>query len=159
MAKNREWLIYVRDIEGETYDIIGPVDAHIQPEWIEAIQALEDEGREILFQEIDVSAEKEAHLDAKRKGLTRAHGKIVPPPRDTSSDVKGALPKYAANADRAKLVQVLCKGDCRATRWAEMNKSYPGKAELKSAAHGIYRARCLKCGREALDNYNWMRSG
>jgi len=66
------------------------------------------------------------------------------------------LPAYAQGATSAKLIQILCRGKCGDTRWAELNGEYPGRQELKSGA-GPTRATCLKCGYIASDYYNWGR--
>lgn len=67
------------------------------------------------------------------------------------------LPNYTKSTPDKYLIQILCRGKCRCTRWARLNKAYPGKSALKSAEMGEYRATCLKCGYEATDNYNWFR--
>jgi hypothetical protein len=73
-------------------------------------------------------------------------------------DMSGSLPHYAQHADRAKLVKILCKGQCNGVvRFAELNKPYPGQAMLRDAEMGIYEAICLKCGKIAIDHYNWFR--
>jgi len=66
------------------------------------------------------------------------------------------IPKYAQSADPSRLVKILCKGSCGKVRLAELNLPYPGKELLKKAEMHKYRARCLYCGREAVDNYNWF---
>jgi len=36
-----------------------------------------------------------------------------------------------------------------------MNKPFPGMDILRNAKAGEYTAKCLKCGTEAHDCYNW----
>jgi hypothetical protein len=69
----------------------------------------------------------------------------------------GKLPQYAQQADRAYVVQIHCRQGCRCVRWAELNKPFPGRDELRQAAHGEYIAICLKCGSEVKDHINWKR--
>ena len=69
----------------------------------------------------------------------------------------GYLPQYAADANRHRVVIVLCKGQCGRTRWALMNQDYPGESILDRAKFGDFSAICLKCGRVAKDAYNWLR--
>lgn len=71
---------------------------------------------------------------------------------------KGRLPEYARNAYRRKVVKITCKGACRGkTRWAEMEIDYPGRETLRQMNLGDLKARCLVCGWEAPDPYNWYR--
>ena len=72
-------------------------------------------------------------------------------------EILGGLPDYAKSTPSKFLVQILCRGGCKCTRWAKLNAPYPGKSALRSAEMGQYRATCLKCGYEAIDNYNWFR--
>jgi hypothetical protein len=76
------------------------------------------------------------------------------------------LPAYAAQANRERLVLLLCKGNCvyvytrkrgACLSWAEMNADYPGQEVLWRTERGDFRARCLRCGATALDCYNWFR--
>jgi len=67
------------------------------------------------------------------------------------------LPAYARGTSSTRLIQILCRGKCRNTSWAELNGEYPGRQQLKSGS-GPTRARCLKCGYVASDYYNWGRS-
>jgi hypothetical protein len=66
----------------------------------------------------------------------------------------GPLPKYAERADRNRLVKILCKGRCVCMRWAEMDTDH-ADAFQKAETRGV-TAKCLKCGRIALDSYNWI---
>jgi len=67
------------------------------------------------------------------------------------------LPDYAKSTAHSHLIRILCRGRCNGTRWARLNKPYPGKSALTSAPMGEYEATCLKCGYVASDNYNWFR--
>ena len=72
-------------------------------------------------------------------------------------EYKGKLPQYAQNANRAYVIQILCKEGCQCVRWAELNKPFPGLQELHQAEYGEYIAICLKCGHEVRDHVNWKR--
>lgn len=67
------------------------------------------------------------------------------------------LPDYAKSTPDNLLVKILCRGRCNGTRWARLNKPYPGTSALREASFGEYRATCLECGYIASDNYNWFR--
>lgn len=62
--------------------------------------------------------------------------------------------RYAQHVPHEYLMRIFCD-KCRTTRWAELNKPYPGPTALKKAEAGEYTAKCVKCGYEAMDNYNW----
>lgn len=73
-------------------------------------------------------------------------------------EYKGKLPVYAQNANRCRVVKILCRGACRGkTRWAEMEVDYPGREMLRRMNVGDLKAHCLVCGWEAPDPYNWYR--
>lgn len=66
------------------------------------------------------------------------------------------LPDYAKDVPHEFLIRVPCT-KCHATRYARLNKPYPGESVLSDAEHGEYWARCLKCRTTAHDSYNWYR--
>ena len=74
-----------------------------------------------------------------------------------SGTYKGRLPAYALGADRRRLVRLLCKGKCGKIRWAEMTVDYPGEVALRKSQLLDFAAKCLVCGRVAVDPYNWYR--
>jgi hypothetical protein len=76
---------------------------------------------------------------------------------DESITYTGSLPLYAKCGDRNRLVRLLCKGRCCATRWAEMTVDYPGEEVLHKTQVLDFAAACLKCGEVAHDPYNWYR--
>lgn len=67
------------------------------------------------------------------------------------------LPDYAKSTAQELLIRILCRGKCSMMRWARLNEPYPGKSALRSSPMGTYTAKCLVCGYEAIDNYNWFR--
>ena len=66
------------------------------------------------------------------------------------------LPQYAKSIDPAFLIKIWCR-NCNKSRWARLNRPFPGKTALHNAQLGEYEAICLKCGYRATDNYNWSR--
>lgn len=66
------------------------------------------------------------------------------------------LPQYAKSVPSEFVIKIICHR-CRASRWAQLNKPYPGKTAIRNAKMGEYKATCLKCGYVAMDNYNWYR--
>jgi len=153
----RKWYIYLEDYDKKLYSVIGPFsedDSH----WIEAIQNQIDSGRKLQWQYAEPDQLKEIPQHAKGNDLKEVNSSsILQPPQDRSSDYLGNLPQYAQAADRSKLIKILCKGKCGQVRWAELNKAYPGKKTLREADMNVYEAKCLKCGKIAIDNYNWFR--
>lgn len=78
-------------------------------------------------------------------------------PIEVSMHKGSPLPDHAQNANPARLVKLLCKGDCSGVRWAEMNADYPGQDVLSKSQLGDFTAVCLRCGKTAKDSYNWFR--
>lgn len=73
------------------------------------------------------------------------------------------LPEYTKDADPFRLVRILCRGEkaCGGDNgvFAELNEGPKNGAALKDAPHGVYTAKCLRCGHVATDNYNWASVG
>ena len=67
-----------------------------------------------------------------------------------------SLPTYAQGVDAGRLVKVFCKGRCCKTHWHVLNKPHEGYDALRKAPMAEYRATCLVCGSEALDNCTWL---
>ena len=64
------------------------------------------------------------------------------------------LPNYAQGAG-GELIRVFCKGACRKTTVHRLERggqtvSNPNEKYAGCVAH------CLKCGKTAYDNYNWL---
>lgn len=158
MAKENAWFIYIQDHDQKLFALAGPVLGGQVDDWVDAVVREQEKGRELFCQDVTVAQIHECKTHAMGNGLSETNlEKLLAPPRDRSNDYRGKLPNYASKADRAKVVQVLCKGKCGAVRWAEMNKPYPGKEVLSKAKMGDYKAICLRCSSTAMDNYNWYR--
>jgi len=65
------------------------------------------------------------------------------------------IPKYAQHVPRHLLVQILCRGFCRKTRYARVSTDHWSGTDTDPGSEVL--ATCLKCGYEAHDPYNWMR--
>lgn len=158
MANEDEWFIYIQDYDRKQFAVAGPILGVQVDDWVDAVVQEQEKGRELFCQEVRGAQLSECKTHARSKGLSETDfEELLAPPTDRSNDYRGKLPNYASKADRAKVVQVLCKGKCGAVRWAEMNTLYPGKEELRKAKMGDYKATCLRCGSTAMDNYNWYR--
>lgn len=72
----------------------------------------------------------------------------------TRQGIPRTLPAYAQAEDPRYLVRFHCDV-CGSSRWARLNKEYPGLEVIRQAKHGEYEARCLICNWVARDNYNW----
>lgn len=158
MTKENEWHVCIQDYDRKLFSLAGPVSGALVDDWINAVVQEQEKGRELTCHEISGEQLLEYKTHAMSKGLSETEvEKLLAVPADRSNDYRGKLPNYSSKANRGKVVQLLCKGKCGAVRWAEMNKPFPGKEELRKASMGEYKATCLRCGCTALDNYNWYR--
>lgn len=158
MKKQKNLYIYLQDNELRVYSIYGPIDHDSSGDWLNLGNDARSTGRDIRVLDFWEDELHEYHEHAKSLGLSEVDASnIIDSPRDSSKDYKGTLPKYAQGASRDRLIKLLCKGKCGKTVLAELNVMYPGREQLKNAPMGQYKARCLKCGTIAQDNYNWNR--
>lgn len=159
MKKNKDLYIFIKDEDAKSFAVAGPIDPNDVDEWLVKEGEERNKGRRVtvmdVFEEYLVAGVQAAE---DQKFILVSPNKIIVPPKDRSAEYRGSLPKYAQSADRDRVVSILCKGQCRAVRWAEMNKAYPGADALKKADMGEFKAKCLRCGSIARDNYNWTRS-
>jgi hypothetical protein len=86
------------------------------------------------------------------------HQRVIECIGATSQGPRLKLPKYAQSEDARYLVKLFCHS-CKMSRWARLNKPYPGKIVLHKAQFGEHVATCLVCGRVANDNNNWYGQG
>lgn len=158
MIKEIDWYIFITDSDQKLFALAGPIQGHIVDDWIAAVAYEQQMGRDISCLDITKEQIVECCTQALCNGLSETNStRIITSPIDRSNYYVGKLPNYASKADRARVVQLLCKGTCSAVRWAEMNNPYPGKTVLRSAQMGDYTATCLRCGSIAQDHYNWYR--
>ncbi|MDM5142362.1 hypothetical protein OB959_21605 [Aeromonas bestiarum] len=158
MKKQKNLYIYLQDNEQRAYSIKGPIDHESADDWLNQGNDARSAGRDISVLDFWEDELQAHHTHAKSLGLSEVDASdIIDSPRDSSADYKGKLPKYAQGASRGTLIKLLCKGKCGKTALAELNVVYPGREQLKKAPMGQYKARCLKCGAVAQDNYNWYR--
>ena len=152
----RTFYVLVRDHKRKEFEIFGPTsdDGPLS----DAVVRENERGRDMMCEPVEVELEeRDATLRwAESEGYKRASG-ILRVDAEPPSLYKGSLPQYAQGANRERVVQVFCKGDCKRTTWAEMvDESYCGKEALKSPqAASHFRAKCLVCGKIAADPYNW----
>lgn len=157
-----EIYIFIRDDDRKSFAITGPITGSFVEqsvdEWLQIDIQEKRAGRNIQILDIFKSYLEANIQKAIEDGLTEISPNIlVKPPKDRSAEYQGNLPQYAENADRDRVVKILCKRRCKTTTWAELNRIYPGSEILKRAEEGEYKARCLRCGDTIQDNYNWMR--
>jgi hypothetical protein len=150
----RTFYVLIRDSGRKEFEIIGPTSDDGPAS--DAVAAQQEEGRDIHCQPVELDGLEAARQWAKSEGLKETSG-LLQIRAESASLYKGRLPQYAAGADRERVVQVFCKGECAETTWAEMNTPYPGKSALKKQPPGPpqLRAKCLRCGYVATDSYNW----
>ena len=156
--KKEPFYLVIIDHDNNIFNVVGPL-SNIN-DWDRKIIDLRNTGRNVRrFTRSAASHSRDSLIR-----MISSDGKfrfseqlIVEEPEDTSAEFTGHLPNYARNANRRRVVQVLCKGRCIMTRWAEMEVDYPGEKVLKSPDSHLFRARCLKCGYIAKDPYNWTR--
>ncbi len=158
MNKRKNLYIYIKDEDQIIFSFEGPIDHNTADDWLKVGISARRSGRNLRI--IDVWEEDlNGHIeDAKSRGFVKvASREIIDPPRNRSGEYEKSLPQYAQNAARNKLVKLICRGKCGKVVWAELNLPYPGKETLKNEPMGKFKARCLKCGSIAKDNYNWYR--
>ena len=158
MSKNKDLYIFIKDEDTSTFGVTGPIPHHTVNEWIDVELAARKLGRRV-----SVFDHFEEHLEAVVKDIVQRNFKMVAPekiihlPKDRSAEYTGLLTTFAQNADRDRVVSLICKGRCRTSSWAELNAIYPGQEDLKKAPSGKFTAKCLRCGTVASDHYNWTR--
>jgi hypothetical protein len=155
MAPIKPFHLVVVDDARKLFNVEGPmVD---DTPWIDRVIQAQQAGLEIRCMTGGPTRQEAVAAAANSLQYTWTDEDLLSPPPDLSATYTGTLPQYAASGDRKRVIRALCRGRCRATRWAEMTTDYPGAATLKQAQGGDYRAHCLRCGYEAIDPYNWFR--
>jgi hypothetical protein len=155
--KNRTFFLVLLDDDKKVFNVVGPMTDDTA--WNKKVVELQTLGRRVrcISTSADRSVQAIAALYSRQTGFTHSTSLILEPPADEFSAYNGSLPAYAQGADRRRLVKLLCKGTCNATRWAEMNVEYPGREALTQSNVLDFTATCLVCGHEARDSYNWFR--
>lgn len=155
--RRRSFFLVIVDDDAKTFCVVGPMSD--DTEWNHRIVELQEVGRDIrcFSTEASKSVKAIADLYSKQTGFSYSEDLIIHSPADSSTSYVGALPDYAKNATRSRLVRLLCRGRCNTTRWAEMDTDYPGQQALSNSQEGKFTATCLKCGERATDPYNWFR--
>lgn len=158
MAKNTLYVVVIENRDQRKYAVSPPVPPQCVQDWLSEVCRLQDQGQSIYCQDVNAGEQQPiiSRLEAKTYSRVSVED-LIQAPRDRGNDFQGALPKYAAPADRAKVVKILCRGKCGTTRFAQLNMPYPGQDVLRSAPMHEYEATCLRCGKVAIDSYNWHR--
>jgi len=155
--KVKPFYLRISDHDSKVFNIIGPMTDD-RP-WNEKVAQLQNNGRKVNCGAFGASNSKDYFIReiSAETGYKYTETPIVNPPEDRSMEYTGPLPDYAKGADRKRLVQLLCKGKCNRTRWAEMTVDFPGEEVLRNSDVFSFSAKCLKCGAIAKDPYNWFR--
>lgn len=158
MSSKNTYFVVIQDNDQKLYAVSPPVLGRYVDDWSSSINEAQANDRYISWADVE-DRDLEAQIElAKRKGYTEVSAsELILVPRDRTNDFVGNLHAYAKSADRTRIVKVLCKGECRMERYSEVNKPFPSIEVLHKAEMGEYKAKCLKCGSTALDNYNWYR--
>ncbi|MGV8017376.1 MAG: hypothetical protein AB2L26_04195 [Ignavibacteria bacterium] len=77
---------------------------------------------------------------------------LVEIPEDKSKEYKKKLPNYAKGVNLKRVIIINCCY-CNA-KYGELNVDFPGTENVQK---GKYSAKCLSCGQEVDDFYNWYR--
>lgn len=157
--KSRKFFLVLVDRDTRIFNVVGPmVD---DSEWNARIVQLQESDRDVtsFSSAIERSVEEAAAAYSRQTGYTYSTELIstLPPIENSAAAYLGPLPAYAHNANRARLVQLLCKSEHPHTAWGEMNADYPGEEALRSSQVGDFTATCLRCGHTTSDPYNWYR--
>ena len=156
MRKRGSWGLIIVDEDRKKYAFTGVITDH--DPWNHRVYEEQKKGCNIRCFSHEPTNDRELKAWESRSGVSLTTIEdILSPPEDTTAVYNGSLPNYAARTNRRRLVKILCRSKCRSTRWAEMDRDYPGKDVLKKAPMGVFHATCLVCGYIASDNYNWMR--
>jgi len=155
--KIEPFFLVIKDEDKHLFNVIGPIDSDYY--WNEEIIKAQKKGRDVRCFSHPGSDSKDTIINMLTQSRKYSYSTvfIVEEPEDLSVVYSGSLPKYARNADRKRVVRVLCKGRCSRIRWAEMEVDYPGEETLRNSQVMDFRARCLLCGHIAQDPYNWDR--
>lgn len=158
-AKTREFFLFVTDSDNGVFNILGPMrDDSTETK---AVCELRDEGRNVGCCSVDNDRNKSRNTMimemTNETHLKYTDSPILQEAPEKGLPYTGRLPKYAQRADKRRLVQMLCKGKCSCTRWAEMNVPYTNDMTFKESNFQGIEAKCLFCGYVQRDNYNWYR--
>lgn len=158
--KKREFYLFLVDRDKKIFSIEGPMMDDTN--WINRVAEIQQSGRDVHFFYENYKGneikQKLANSYSKQVGYRYSDRAIFDEPNVVTTKFRGRLPDYAKNANRKRLVKLLCKGKCNRTRWAEMNVDFPGEQALRDPHNviGKYSAKCLVCGEEALDASHWF---
>jgi hypothetical protein len=160
MTRNRKakpFYLIIIDEDRRVFNVVGPL--HDDEEWNSRVVEMQNKGRKVrCFSRHEPSSRDLIIAETSQGGPYKYSDRlIIDRPEDKSAEYGGQLPSYARNANRKRVVQILCRGICRGVRWGEMNTDYPGEVILKNSQAPDFSARCLKCGYIAKDPYNWYR--
>lgn len=156
MRKRGLWELIIVDEDRKKYSSTGVITD--EGPWNDRVYEEQKKGRNIRCFSHEPTNDRELKEWESSLGASLTTiGDVLSPPEDTSAVYNGLLPNYASRANRRRLVKILCRNKCSGTKWAEMDRDYPGKDVLKKAPTGNFHATCLVCGYVASDNYNWSR--
>ncbi len=147
--KTRAFFLILVDHDKRVFNVVGPISD--DTDWTHRIDELQKVGRNVnCFSSSDnKSIDDIIDSYSEQTGYTFSHDSIADEPENSSFIFKGVLPNYAENADRKRVVKILCKGRCGTIRWAEMNVNYPRQQVLRDSDFGDFTATCLHCGQQA----------
>lgn len=153
--ERKTFYYFIKDFDQKLYNCIGPI--WNDNEWNEEVVKCQKKGRNLR---VSTARNKnqcnmlKEHLET--KGLNYTKDLLVYEPVDKSKEFIGNLPAYAKDANRNRIVRLLCHS-CSTTRFAEMNCTYPGQETLRKSQIFDFTAKCLECGHIEEDSYNWYR--
>lgn len=159
------WIV-IKDHKTGTFNMIGRLNDD-RP-WDDAVCQAKQEGRPLGVETFDGNLSEVEVINRVRQGgfrLTEAPilasgvSSALRREQERVAPYNGSLPQYAQGANRRRVVKIVCRGKCRGghTTWAEMTIDHPGDEKLRQLTHFDVTARCLRCGYEAKDPYNWFR--
>jgi hypothetical protein len=151
LRKNDSFYMVIIDEDNHTFSVVGPLldDRGVTNSVCELQQA----GRNVRC--FSHNGSRISAMESQR-GYRYVDNLFATSSEDNMVGYGGPLPGYARTANRNRVVRIMCR-ECGRTRWAEMDVDYPGEAVLRNSQANDFRARCLSCGKEANDSYNWYR--
>lgn len=157
MRNKAPFYLIIIDDDNNVFNVLGPMTK--DHEWNKKVVEQQQAGRNVrCFSDSKSDSIESSIRRFSNEGKYKySAALIVNKPEENISIVIGTLPIYARNANRRRIVKILCRGRCNMERFAEMDVDFPGEDALKRSQVGDFSAKCLKCGYVAIDPYNWYR--
>ena len=157
-SRKNIFYIYLVDKDKKIFNLLDPTNDDTA--WTKKIAEISSSGKNVMCftDPADKSKYEKIKEYSDQTGYTYTKTLITDKPESHNTEYRCNIPIYAKNADRKKLVRILCKGGCQnRNSLAQMNVDYPSREVLRNSKVGDYTAKCLRCGSIAKDCHKWTR--